>query len=70
MMYKDQTIWNTPLRAFEMYVDSIEKLNLFNTLAEEFRTNFKIMLGGMSEKDKTHYTYRTVMMKMWYDGKI
>lgn len=70
MEYKDQTIWNTPLKAFEMYVDSIEKLNLFNTLADEFRTSCKSMLDTMSEKDKVHYTYRTTMMKMWYDGKI
>lgn len=70
MEYKNQTIWNTPLRAFEMYVNSNEKINLFNTLADEFRMNCKSMLNSMSENDKIHYTYRTVMMKMWYEGKI
>jgi hypothetical protein len=70
MEYKNQTIWNTPLKAFEMYVDSSEKLNLFNTLADEFRTDCKTLLNTLSESDKTHYTYRTVMMKMWYSGKI
>lgn len=70
MEYKYQTIWNTPLKAFEMYVDTIEKLDLFNKLADEFRTDCKTLLDTLSESDKTHYTYRTVMGKMWYAGKI